>query len=42
MGETAIGNWAKQRVANEQLEIGRNSDWQLKVEGATRQHLARS
>jgi hypothetical protein len=42
LGKTAIGNWAKHRVANQQLAIGRNSTWQLKMEGATGQHLARS
>ena len=40
MGETAIGYWAKQRVALGHLALGRNSDWQLKEKGATAQYLA--
>jgi hypothetical protein len=29
LGETAIGNWAKQRLAIEHLALGQNSAWQL-------------
>jgi hypothetical protein len=29
LGEIAIGDWAKQRLAIEHLAIGQNNDWQL-------------